>query len=108
MGMVKRFEVHLVTLDPTVGSEMQKTRPCLIISPDKLNGILETVIIAPLTSKGKAYRFRVPCHFEGKHGHIALDQMRSVDKTRLIKLLGQMDSKTQELTLEVLARMFAK
>lgn len=105
--MVKRFEVYLVNLDPTIGSEIQKTRPSLIISPDELNRPLATVIVAPMTTHGKSYPFRVPVTFDGKSGHIALDQIRTVDKRRLIKLLGQIDAATQQAVLTTLAALFA-
>ena len=86
--VVKRFEVYLVNLNPTVGSEIQKTRPCLILSPDEMNRALTTAIIAPMTTKGRPYPSRVPCRFQGKDGLVVLDQLRTVDKTRLIKRLG--------------------
>jgi mRNA interferase MazF len=108
MGMaVKRFEVYLVNLDPTVGSEIKKTRPCLIISPDEMNRFINTIIIAPMTTKGKIYPTRVPCTFKGKQGLIVLDQIRTVDKTRLVKRIGKVDNVTQDKVLEVLAEMFA-
>lgn len=87
--VVVRFEVWLVTLDPTRGSEIAKTRPCLVISPDSVNHALNTVIVAPLTSTRKPYPTRVDCQFDGREGQIALDQTRSVDKVRLMKRLGQ-------------------
>jgi mRNA interferase MazF len=105
--MVSRFEVHLVNLDPTVGSEIQKTRPCLIVSPDEMNHNLRTVIVAPMTTKGQAYPFRVPCRFKGKSGQVALDQIRTVDQIRLIKRLGKLDATTAKIVLDVLAEMFA-
>ena len=109
MGMVvKRFEVYLVNLDPTVGSEIQKTRPCLIVSPDEMNRHIRTVIVAPMTSKGRSYPTRVPCEFEGKTGQVVLDQLRTVDKVRLIKRLGHVEGPTQEGVLRVLAEMFAE
>ena len=104
---VKRFEVYLVNLDPTVGSEIKKTRPCLIISPDEMNRFINTIIIAPMTTKGKIYPTRVPCTFKGKQGLIVLDQIRTVDKTRLVKRIGKVDNVTQDKVLEVLAEMFA-
>ena len=108
MGMaVKRFEVHLVNLDPTVGSEIKKTRPCLVISPDEMNRYINTVIIAPMTTKGNIYPTRVSCTFKGKQGLIVLDQIRTIDKARLIKRIGKIDSSTQDKVLEVLAEMFA-
>ncbi len=108
MGMVvKRFEVYLITLDPTVGSEIRKTRPCLIVSPDEMNRHIATVIVAPMTTKGRAYPTRVPCRFEGKAGQIVLDQIRTIDKTRLVKLLGRISAPTQRQVLAALAEMFA-
>jgi len=105
--VVKRFDVHLVSLDPTVGSEIQKTRPCLVISPDEMNKHIRTVIIAPMTSTSKDYPTRVPCTFRKKHGHIVLDQIRTIDKERLIRKLGTIDSKAQLEVVSVLQRMFA-
>lgn len=103
-----RFDVWLVTLDPTVGSEIRKTRPALIISPDEMNAHIATVIIAPMTTKGRAYPTRVPCRFQGKSGQIVLDQLRTVDKTRLAKRLGKIDAATGDAVLAVLAELFAK
>lgn len=109
MGVVtKRFDVYLVNLDPTVGSEIRKTRPCLIISPDEMNSHIATVIIAPMTTKGQPYPTRVECHFQGKEGQIVLDQLRTVDKARLAKRLGRVEESVQEAVLAVLAEMFAK
>lgn len=108
MAMVKRFQVHLVKLDPTLGSEIQKTRPCVVISPDQMNRHIQTIIVAPMTTRGKKYPTRVECEFDGKQGHIVLDQIRTVDKTRLVKKLGELDNETQEEVLRVLAEMFAK
>jgi mRNA interferase MazF len=87
MGVVvKRFDVFLVNLDPTIGSEIKKTRPCVVVSPDEMNRHIATVIIAPMTTKGKAYPTRVVCQFQGKDGQIILDQIRTIDKTRLVEL----------------------
>lgn len=109
MGLVvSRFEVFLVNLDPTVGSEIQKTRPCVVISPDEMNRYIATVIVAPMTTKGRSYPTRVSCEFDGKAGQIVLDQIRTVDKTRLIKKLGMVDTDTQRQLLAVLAEMFAE
>ena len=109
MGMVvKRFEVYLVNLDPTVGSEIKKTRPCLIISPDEMNRHIATVIIAPMTTKGRNYPTRVSCKFQGKNGQVVLDQLRTVDKRRLVKKLGRIDKKTQQSVLLTLAELFAE
>jgi len=106
--VTKRFEVFLVNLDPTVGSEIKKMRPCLIISPDEMNAHIATVIIAPMTTKGRAYPTRVSCKFQGKDGQIVLDQIRTVDKTRLAKKLGTIGAATQKAALAVLAEMFAE
>ncbi len=105
---VKRFDVWLANLDPTIGSEIQKTRPCLIVSPDEMNRHISTVIVAPMTTKGRPYPTRVACRFQGKTGQIVLDQLRTVDKARLVKRLGQIGDKTQQATLAVLAEMFAE
>jgi mRNA interferase MazF len=106
--VVKRFEVYLVNLDPTVGSEIKKTRPCLIVSPDEMNRHIATVIIAPMTTKGRNYPTRVSCKFEEKSGQVVLDQLRTVDKKRLVKKLGRIDKKTQQSVLSTLAEMFAQ
>ena len=105
--VAKRFDLYLVTLDPTIGSEIQKTRPALVISPDEMNRHIRTVIIAPLTTKGRDYPTRVPCAFEGKTGQIVLDQIRTVDKSRFVKRLGTLDELTQQLVLQCLDEMFA-
>lgn len=104
---VSRFEIYLVNLDPTLGSEIQKTRPCLVISPDDLNHYLRTVIVAPMTTQGKAYPSRVACQFKGKRGQIVLDQIRTVDRARLVRRLGRLDRNTSAATLQVLQEMFA-
>ena len=104
---MRRFEVFLISLDPTVGHEIKKTRPCLIISPDEMNSNISTVIIAPMTSKGRNYPTRVPCIFQGVHGQIVLDQIRTVDKKRLVKRLGRISAKSQSRVLDVLSEMFA-
>jgi mRNA interferase MazF len=109
MEMVaKRFEVYLVNLDPTIGREIKKTRPCLVISPDEMNIHIDTVIVAPMTTKGRAYPTRISCKFQGKDGQIVLDQIRTVDKARLVKKLGTISSATQKIVLAVLAEMFAE
>ncbi|MUL35655.1 transcriptional regulator [Gloeocapsopsis sp. AAB1 = 1H9] len=108
MGMVvRRFDVFLV-IDPTIGSEIQKTRPCLVISPDEMNRHIATVIVAPMTTKGQIYPTRVACQFQGKDGQIVLDQIRTVDKTRLVKYLGQISSEAQQAVLNTLAEMFVE
>ncbi|MCG8365845.1 MAG: type II toxin-antitoxin system PemK/MazF family toxin [Pseudanabaenales cyanobacterium] len=109
MGVVvKRFDVFLVNLDPTVGSEIQKTRPCVVVSPDEMNRYIATVIVAPMTSKGRSYPTRVFCQFQGKDGQIVLDQLRTVDKARLIKRIGQINQDEQQAVLDTLAEMFAE
>ena len=109
MGMVvRRFDVFLINLDPTLGSEIQKTRPCVVISPDEMNKSIATAIVAPMTTKGKPYPTRVACHFQGQSGQIVLDQIRTVDKIRLIRKLGQIDANEQKAVLEILAEMFAE
>jgi mRNA interferase MazF len=104
---VSRFEIYLVRLDPTLGSEIAKTRPCLIVSPDELADYVRTVVIAPMTTTSRPYPYRVSCVFQGRTGSIALDQMRAVDKARLVRLLGTLDEPTQQAVLESLAEFFA-
>ena len=109
MGVVaRRFDVFLANLDPAGGSEVRKTRPCLIISPDEMNRYIATIIVAPMTTKGRGYPTRVSCHIEGKDGQIVLDQIRTIDKTRLVKHLGRVSAPTQKLVLATLAEMFAE
>lgn len=105
--MISRFEVHLVRLDPTHGVEIRKTRPGVVISPDVLNQNLGTVILAPMTTRRRGYPCRVGVRFQGKAGEIVVDQLRSVDKQRLVKRLGMLDPATAERVLDVLAAMFA-
>ena len=108
MGVVvTRFDVFLISLDPTRGSEIRKTRPCLVISPDEMNGNIRTVIVAPMTTKRKDYPTRVLCTFKGKSGQIVLDQIRTVDKTRLIRRLGRISPVTQRNVLVLLQELFA-
>ena len=108
MGVVvSRFDVFLVNLAPTLGHEIKKTRPCLIISPDEMNKHIETIIIAPMTTKGRSYPSRVPVSFQGKKGQIVLDQIRTIDKTRLTRKLGRIDKRTARKVLDVLQEMFA-
>jgi mRNA interferase MazF len=106
--VVNRFDVFLVNLDPTIGSEIKKTRPCLIISPNEINHYISTVIVAPMTTKGQPYPTRVTCQFQGKEGQIVLDQIRTIDKTRLVKLLGQITTEEQKAVLDILAEIFAE
>ena len=111
MGMVaaediRRGDVFLISLDPSRGDEIQKTRPCVIVSPNELNANLRTFIVAPLTTGGHPYPFRVPCKFQGRSGHIVLDQIRTVDRERLIRRLGKLSSSTLARILAVLQEMF--
>jgi mRNA interferase MazF len=109
MGVVvNRFDVFLVNLDPTVGSEIKKTRPCVVVSPDEMNRYIATVIIAPMTTKGRTYPTRVGCQFQGKDGQIVLDQIRTTDKARLVRKLGQISPDEQKVVLDTLAEMFAE
>lgn len=103
--VVKRFEVYLTDLDPTIGSEIKKVRPCLIVSPDEMNKHLNTVIIAPMSTKGREYPTRVRCEFQRKQGQVVLDQIRTVHKARLVKRLGRIDGQTQ--VLSALGEIFA-
>lgn len=105
--VVSRFDVHLVRLDPTVGREIRKIRPCLIISPDEMNRHIDTVIVAPMTTQGRAYPTRVPIRFQRKTGQIVLDQIRTVDKIRLVKRLGTINRPTADKVLATLGEMFA-
>lgn len=104
---VRRFDVFLVSLDPTVGHEIRKTRPGAIISPDEMNRHIGTVIIAPMTTQGRDYPTRIPCTFQGKHGQVVLDQVRTVDKSRLSRRLGRLSPETGRRILATLAEMFA-
>lgn len=106
--VVKRFDVFLVTLDPTIGGEIKKTRPCLVVSPNEMNRHIRTVIVAPMTTRGTAYPTRVVSKFKGKQGPIVLDQVRTVDKTRLVRKLGTITRSTQQQVLSVLVEMFSQ
>jgi mRNA interferase MazF len=105
--MVNRFEVYLVNLDPTIGSEIKKTRPALVISPNEMNHNIKTVIVAPMTTQGRTYPTRLTCIFSGREGQIVLDQIRTVDKTRLVKKLGIIDRKSQNFVCRILVEMFS-
>ncbi len=105
--VIHRFEVYLINLDPTVGSEIKKVRPCVVVSPDEMNRHIRTVIVAPMTTKGQPYPTRVPCRFAGKRGQIALDQLRAVDRARLVKRKGTIQPVAQKMVLDTLAQMFA-
>ena len=106
--VVSRFDVYIVVLDPTIGSEIQKTRPCLIISPNEMNRHIATVIVAPMTTKGRPYPTRIACTFQGKEGQVVLDQIRTVDKSRLARKLGKISEETQIEVLSVLNEMFSE
>ena len=106
MGMVvNQYNVYLVNLDPTVGHEIKKTRPCLVISPDEMNHNIDTIIIAPMTTKSHAYPTRVPVKFDGKRGWIVLDQIRTVDSIRLVKHLGKITKKEVSEVKRVIKEM---
>ena len=104
----RRGDVYLTQLNPTRGSEIRKTRPCVVVSPDELNAHLQTFLVAPLTTGGHPYPFRVPCRFGGKDGHVILDQIRVVDHERLSKRLGTLTEPTLRKVLSVLHQMFAR
>jgi mRNA interferase MazF len=105
-SIVSRGEIWLINLDPTIGSEIKKTRPCIVVSPQELNDYLRTVIVAPMTTKAKAASFRVPITHDGKKGLILLDQIRSIDKLRLVKKIGKSNPKTLAASLQVLQQAF--
>lgn len=106
--VARRMEVWLVNLDPTVGREIRKTRPGLVVSPDEMNAHLATFIVAPMTTKGRDFPTRVPCVFQGKSGRVVLDQIRTVDAARMVRKLGDLDEATGDAVLTCLAEMFAK
>ena len=103
----QRFEVWLVNLDPTQGSEINKTRPCVVLSPNELNRYLRTVTIAALTSTSRDYPSRVACQFQGRAGQVALDHLRSVDKSRLVRRLGSLPAATAQEVCERIAELFS-
>ena len=105
--VVERFDVFLISLDPTLGSEIKKSRPCLVVSPDEMNRHIKTVIVAPMTTKGRDYPTRVACTFQGKRGQVVLDQIRTVDKSRLLRRLGTIPTLVQHKVLETLQEMFS-
>jgi len=105
--MFSRFEVYYVNLDPTIGSEIKKTRPCVIISPNEMNNNISTVIIAPITSKLRNYPTRVPCKVENRQGQVVLDQIRTVDKLRLIEKIDILNKVTQTKVSSILVEMFS-
>ncbi len=103
---IRRGDVFLVSLDPARGGEIQKTRPCVIVSPDELNSYLRTFIVAPLTTGGHSYPFRIPCRFEGQAGYVVIDQIRTVDRERLVRRLGKLSPSTLGRILAILQEMF--
>lgn len=105
--VIRRFQVFLVNFDPAIGTEIKKTRPCAVISPDETNRHLQTIIIAPTTSRRRTYPSRVVCRFQGKAGEIVLDQIRTVDRQRLVKRIGKLSQRTSTEVLDVLQEMFA-
>jgi mRNA interferase MazF len=107
MVTAKRFDIFLISLDPTVGSEIKKTRPCVVVSPDEMNRHIRTIIVAPMTTKGIEYPSRLPLTFQGKKGQIVLDQIRAVDKARLVKKLGSLSETTARNLSHRLIEMFA-
>ncbi|MEA3373764.1 MAG: type II toxin-antitoxin system PemK/MazF family toxin [Campylobacterota bacterium] len=102
---IKRYEIYLVKLNPTIGSEIQKTRPCIVISPNEMN-VLKTVIVAPMTSKGFDFVFRPKIKFENKNGLVLLDQIRTVDKSRLVKKIGEVEKNKSKDISDMLVKMF--
>ena len=102
----RRGDVYLISLDPTRGSEIRKTRPCIVVSPDELNEHLGTFLVAPMTTGGHPYPFRISCSFEGKVGYVVADQLRTVDQVRMVRRLGELPGGTMEEVLAVLRRMF--
>ncbi|MEX1232919.1 MAG: type II toxin-antitoxin system PemK/MazF family toxin [Planctomycetaceae bacterium] len=106
--VIKRFDVYLINLDPTVGYEIQKTRPCVVVSPDEMNRHIATVIVAPMTTMTRNYPTRVSCRFQGESAQIVLDQLRTIDKQRLRKRLGRIGKSTQQSALNILGQMFAE
>lgn len=105
---VQRGQIFLIELDPTRGREIKKTRPCVVVSPDELNANIQTYIVAPLATGSHAYPFRVACQFHGKSGHVVLDQIRTVDRARLVKRLGSISPQTLEKSLAILKEMFTQ
>ena len=106
--VINRFEVYLVNLDPTIGHEIRRMRPCLVLSPDEMNHHIRTVIVAPMTTEGGSYPTRIPCKFKGKPGQVVLDQILAVDSARLVRKLGKIDSKTASEVLSVLQEIFSE
>lgn len=106
--VAKRFDVYQVNVDPKLSEEVKKTRPCVVISPDETNRFIDTVIVAPMISKGYRYPTRIPCQFDGKNCQIVLEQIRTVDKVRLVKKMGRLPRPTQKAIFATLSEMFAE
>ena len=107
VGPPRRGDVYLISLDPTRGSEIRKTRPCVVVSPDELNDHLETFLVAPMTTGGHSYPFRIRCRFRDRSGYVVADQLRTIDRVRLVRRLGKLSAGTMDAVLNVLQRMFA-
>jgi len=107
VDLPRRGDVYLISLDPTRGSEIRKTRPCVVISPDELNDHLGTFLVAPMTTGGHHYPFRIPCRFQDRVGHVVVDQLRAIDYARMVRRLGSLPTDTMDEVLIVLQRMFA-
>ena len=105
---IRRGDVFVVALDPTVGREIKKTRPCVVLSPDELNRHLETVVVAPMTTAGHPYPYRIACRFQKRDGYVVLDQLRAVDTHRLVRKLGRLSSQAMASSLGVLQEMFSE
>lgn len=103
----RRGDVYLISLDPTRGSDIRKTRPCVVVSPDELNDHLGTFLVAPMTTGGHHYPFRIPCRFQDRVGHVVVDQLRAIDHARMVRRLGSLTTDTMDEVLNVLQRMFA-
>ncbi len=108
VGAPRRGEVYLVSLDPSVGREIRKARPCLVVSPDELNEHLTTLLVAPMTTGGHRYPFRIPCRFQRRDGFLVLDQLRTIDRSRAVRRLGKLSAPTVRKALNVLREMFAE
>ena len=106
--VAKRFDVYQVNVDPKLGEEVKKMRPCVVLSPDETNRFIDTVIVAPMISKGYRYPTRVPCQFDGKNCQVVLEQIRTADKARLVQKMGRLGRPTQKAILATLAEMFAE
>lgn len=107
VGPPRRGDVYLISLDPTRGSEVRKTHPCVVVSPDELNDHLETFLVAPMTTGGHSYPFRIRCRFRDRSGYVVADQLRTIDRVRLVRCLGKLSAGTMDAVLNVLQRMFA-